>query len=275
MFFKQAASRGVGPWRTALVANTVAAIGFLALWPMGGTLPAWSLWWQPLIVAFTFIGGQLLTFLALEKGDVSIVTPVMGIKLLLVALLMTLLMGSSVRLGLWIACVLGMVGVALLHRSPHKRLKRNVHVGRTILMSMGAGVCYAFFDVLIMKWAPAWGPGRFLPVVMLLSAVLSLGFLPLMRAPITAIVEEQWRPLLAGAIFMCAQAMTLITTLAISQDGTAVNVIYNLRGLWSVAAVWWVGHWFGNVERAQGAETMRNRLLGALALSVAVVLVFV
>ena len=74
---------------------------------------------------------------------------------------------------------------------------------------------------------------------------------------------------------MAAQAMVLISTLAIFQDGTAVNVIYNLRGLWSVAAVWFVGHWFGNEERQLGRETLGWRLAGAVVLSAAVVLVFV
>jgi hypothetical protein len=110
---------------------------------------------------------------------------------------------------------------------------------------------------------------------MLLSGVLSLGFVPLFSQPLRSISRQQWRPLLGGSFFMAAQAMVLINTLAVFQDGTAVNVIYNLRGLWSVAAVWFVGHWFGNVERQLGRETLGWRLAGAVVISAAVVLVFV
>ena len=272
LFFKQAASRGVGPWRTALVCNGVTGIAFLSLWPLGGTFPGVDLLWQPLIVAGLFVSGQVLTFLALDKGDVSIATPVMGIKLILVAFFTTLLLGRQVRHGLWIAAALSVLGIALLHRGP---VKRGAHVGRTIVFGLLAGAAYALFDVLVMKWAPAWGPGRFLPATMLLSATLSLGFIPLFKEPISSINRLQWRSLLGGSLFMASQAMILVTTLAIFQDGTAVNVIYNLRGLWSVAAVWFVGHWFGNVERQYGDETLRWRLFGAVALSAAVVLVFV
>ena len=272
MFFKQAASRGVGPWRTAVVCNGLTGVAFLTLWPLGGSFPGVALLWQPVIVAGLFVGGQLLTFLALDTGDVSIATPVIGIKLILVAVFTTWLMATPVRASLWVAAALGVLGIALLHRGPKGGRGR---VGRTILYALAAGVAYALFDVLVMKWAPAWGPGRFLPLTMLLSGVLSLGFIPLFSKPLRSISRSQRLPLLGGSLFMAAQAMVLITTLAVFQDGTAVNVIYNLRGLWSVAAVWFVGHWFGNVERHLGRETLGWRLAGAMVLSAAVVLVFV
>lgn len=272
LFFKQAAARGVGPWRTALCCNGFTAIAFLALWPLGGTFPGFALLWQPLIAAVLFVGGQVLTFLALDKGDVSIATPVLGVKLILVAFFTTLLLSTSVRPGLWVAAALSVLGIALLHRGPSKQ---QAHVGRTILLALLAGASYALFDVLVMKWAPAWGAGRFPPITMLLSGLLSLGFIPLFKAPLRAISRDQARSLIWGCLFMAAQAMVLISALAIYQDGTAMNVIYNLRGLWSVAAVWLVGHRFGNFEKQHGKETFRWRLAGAVALSAAVVLVFV
>jgi hypothetical protein len=42
-----------------------------------------------------------------------------------------------------------------------------------------------------------------------------------------------------------------------------------------VIIVWAVGHWFANREQHLGASVMRGRLVGALFLSAAVVLVFV
>ena len=70
------------------------SIIFLTATPLlgvGGTL-AYALvngvlWWQPVLVALTFIAGQAFTFVALQRGDVSVATPMLGIKILLVALL--------------------------------------------------------------------------------------------------------------------------------------------------------------------------------------------
>ncbi|NCF90430.1 MAG: EamA family transporter, partial [Verrucomicrobiaceae bacterium] len=143
LFFKQAASRGVGPWRTALVCNGLTGVAFLALWPLGGSIPGVSSLWQPVVVAGLFVGGQLLTFLALDKGDVSVATPVIGIKLILVAVFTTWLLATPVRSSLWLAAALSVVGIAFLHRGPQGGQGQ---VGQTILFALAAGVTYALFD---------------------------------------------------------------------------------------------------------------------------------
>jgi hypothetical protein len=42
-----------------------------------------------------------------------------------------------------------------------------------------------------------------------------------------------------------------------------VNVVYALRGLWSVGLVVWVGGWVGNREAGLPARVMGVRALGA------------
>jgi hypothetical protein len=64
----------------------------------------------------------------------------------------------------------------------------------------------------------------------------------------------------------------LIASIGIYGKATAINVIYSARGLWSVLAVWWVGHWFANRERERGADVFRSRLLGAALLLAAIAL---
>ncbi len=272
LFLRQAAREGAGPWRTGFICNTVAAGLFLGLLPFGGQWPGLALIWQPFVVACFFVSGQILTFFALEKGDVSVATPVMGCKLIIVAFLAATLTTEVVTASLWCAAILSTLGIAFLNRGPSQKHR---YVLRTILLAFLAGASYAFFDVLIMKWAPAWGAGRFLPTAMLMAGILSLGFVPLFRQPLTQLPRPAIRPLFLGAFFMAMQAIILVSGLAIFGDATAMNVIYSLRGLWSVAAVWFIGHWFANDEREVGAITMRWRLLGAMCLSAAVVLLFV
>ena len=142
------------------------------------------------------------------------------------------------------------------------------------MLAMLAACGYALFDVLVMKWAPAWGAGRFLPIVMLFGAVFSTGFIPLFRKPLREVDPRGWKPLLLGALFIALQSLILVYALASFGDGTAMNVVYSTRGLWSVLAVWWLGHWFANQEMTLGAATMKARLLGAGFLCAAIVLVF-
>jgi hypothetical protein len=141
-------------------------------------------------------------------------------------------------------------------------------------LALAAASCYALFDVLVMTWSPDWGAGRFLPLTMVFSGLLSLGFIPLARSE-PRLSRQARRALAGGATFIALQALLLVSTMALFGDATAVNVIYSTRGLWSVLVVWWLGHWFDNSERASGVAAFRARLLGAGCLCAAVGLVFV
>ena len=47
------------------------------------------------------------------------------------------------------------------------------------MLALAAAASFALFDVLVQKWSASWGPGRFLPVLFGIAAVLSLGWIPL------------------------------------------------------------------------------------------------
>ncbi len=271
LFLKQAGGFGVGLWRTTFVANLICGVSFNVLWFLGGSFPSVTQWWQPALVALLFLAGQILSFLAIERGDVSVATPVLGIKVVLVAIFVSLVLRESVSPAMWLAAALSSVGIVFLNRggtgpSPH-------HAGLTIALGMLAAACYALFDVLVQKWSPAWGAGRFLPMLMWVVALYSLALIPFFHAPLRAVPHAAWRPLLFGGGFIAAQGIFLISALSLYGKATAVNVVYSSRGLWSVLAVWWLGHWFGNTERDRGTEVLRWRLLGALLLLAAIVLV--
>ena len=272
LFLKEAATHGVGAWRTGFLCNWVAALLFLALWPMGGSIPSLGLLYQPAIVGLLFVIAQIFTFLSLQRGDVSVATPVLGSKVILVAFFTLLVTGESVRLTLWIAAACSCLGIGFLNRSGSST---HHHVVITILCALGAATGYAIFDVLVMTWSPLWGAGRFLPIAIFFAGVLSFAFLPFFGGSLRDIKPSAWRPLSCGAALIALQSIILVTALAIYGDATAMNVVYSTRGLWSVLAVWWLGHLFKNRERALGAAAMKSRLTGALFLCAAVVLVFV
>ncbi len=266
---KRSAELGSGVWRTAFVSNLVSAGFFAFLLPLGGTFHA-DLLWQPALVAVFYLLGQLLNFLALQKGDVSVATPVMGLKIILVAVFTTLLLTSGVSVKLWIAAGLSSLAIALLNRpdgTPHH------HVGRTILFSAGSAAMFAIFDVLVQKWSPAWGLGRFLPVMLGFVAAFSVVFVPLFQAPLREVPRAAWPWLLGACVFIGLQSLIFVSTIARFGGATTANVIYSSRGLWSVVGVWAIGHWFSNREQHLGASVLRWRLAGAVLMMAAIALV--
>jgi drug/metabolite transporter (DMT)-like permease len=268
IYLKDASSRGVGVWRTTVVTNVMFSLVFSSLWLLGGRWPERPAWIQPATTAGLFLAGQVLALIALQRGDVSVATPVMGLKVVLVAFFVTWILGDRVPGVVWAAAALSSVGVIFLSRRGE-----GPHAGGTfpaLLFGALAAAAFALFDVLVQKWSPGWGAGRFLPAMMGFVALYSLGLLAVGREPVPA---GAWRPLLLGGLFIAVQGALLITSLAVFARATTINVVYSARGLWSVALVWAVGHWFGNRERDQGAAVLRARLLGAALLLGAIVLV--
>jgi drug/metabolite transporter (DMT)-like permease len=285
-------------WRTTRIINYTTAVVAAPLWLLGGTIPASSLWWQPPVAGSLFFAGQVFSLLALNKGDVSVATPVLGVKILLVALLSVVLTGDTISARLWTAAALSTAAIALLNfqrsrgptptrsRSAAARLARaagatdpghpQARVGTTILLAALGAASYACFDVLVQKWSPAWGTGRILPIVMICAGVYSISLrrFEAARGASHESTSRAYTPwLAAGAACFAVQGLTFISTISIYRQATSANVLYSSRGLWSVVAVWGIGHWFTNREQHLGARVLVWRFVGAILLMAAIVMV--
>ena len=269
MLLKRASDLGADVWRSTRIINYTQALMAVPFWLLGGTIPGFSLWWQPVVAGALFFAGQVFTLLALTTGDVSVATPVLGVKIVLVALLSVVLIGDPIGARLWTAAALSSVAITLLNLSPGHSHRR---VARTIVLAALGAAAYASFDVLVQKFSSVWGTGRFLPLAMACGAAYSLA-LPRGR---TAIHRES-RPyapwLAAGALCFAMQGLMFMSAVSIYRQVTSANVLYSSRGLWSVVGVWAVGHWFTNREQHLGTRVLAWRLIGAILLLAAIVIV--
>jgi drug/metabolite transporter (DMT)-like permease len=270
LVIKRASEFGVGVWRTAFVANVIGALVFQPLWLLGGNLLP-ELWWQPLVVSVLFTVGNWLSFMAIDRGDVSVVAPVLGLKILLVAVIVTVFAGAQLRWQLWAAAVLASLGIALLNQSGGRTTHHDV--GRTIITAGLAAAVFAVFDVLVQQWSPAWGLGRFIPLVMGVSGVLSIAFVPRFRAPLSAIPRGAWPWLLVGSALLGVQSILFVSTVAHWGQAAPANVLYSSRGLWTVLLVWAFGHWVKSREQHLGRRVLTWRLAGAFLMMSAIVMV--
>jgi drug/metabolite transporter (DMT)-like permease len=270
LLIKRSTDFGVGPWRTLFVSNLIGAVLFQALLPFGGPFP-WGLLWQPAVGGMLFLVAQLCNYLSLQRGDVSVATPVLGLKIVLVALFSILLHTQGVSPALWAAAGLSSLGIALLNRTSGT----HHHIGSTILYSFLTAAFYALSDVLIQKWLPHWGVGRYLPAQLGFVGLFSFAAIPFFPAPLRQIPRPAWPWLLGGCVAISLQSLVFSLTIVLFHNATAANVLYGTRGLWSVVAVWAVGHWFSNREQHLGAAVLRWRLAGAVLMLLAVVLVMV
>ena len=271
LVFKRSSDLGVGLWRTTFVANMIVAVLFSCLWLLGGHPIDRELLWQPGVIALCLFVGQLAQFLALEKGDVSVAVPIFGLKVVIVAFLTPLLTGDAVSMKLWIAAFFSVLGITFLNQKSNGQSPRNL--GVTLLAGCVGAISFAVFDLLVQKWGPYWGVGRLLPCIFWINALLSFGLIFRFSAPLSQIPRQGWAWLTGGSVLLGTQSMIFVSTLAVYGKATSANIVYASRGLISVLLVWAIGHWFMNQEQNLGAKVLRWRLLGAVLMLCAIVLV--
>jgi len=269
--FKRAGDFGVGVWRTTFIANWACALIFLPVWLRHGFAPVTlTAYWQPAVIGVLFLAGQILMFLAITRGDVSVATPVMGVKVLLVALFSGLIGLGVVPFKWWVGASLSVAAVGLLNLQGGGAHRR---VGQTVMLTVLSATMYALSDVLVQKWAPAWGAGNFFPPMFFIVGLYSFALLAFARGGLGGIAAGAWRWVGLGALCNALTNAGIAITLGIWGNATAVNIVYSSRGLFSVALVWGVGHWFSNAEQHAGRGVLLSRLAGAAAMIGAIGLV--
>jgi drug/metabolite transporter (DMT)-like permease len=273
MFIKRTCDLKVGLWTLTFAANLTTGLAFALLLGLGGPGQPVSMLWQPALSACFFIIGQVFAFLAIQQGDVSIATPIFGTKIIFVAAIVTLMINEPVSGMLWLSAIMATVAVTLLNRGGAKGDSRKFFI--TVLLALTSSLGFSAFDVSVTVFAPAWGPGVFLPIMMGMVSLFSLGFLMKMT-PLKEAVPKKALPWLCGAaLFMALQAISIVYGLARFGDAPRMNIVYAARGVWSILLVWFVGHWFQNLEQNLGGRVMIWRLVGTLLLTAAIVMALV
>ncbi len=270
---KLAAKAKVDIWRTNFISNLLTAICFQPFWLVSGELPSWELWWQPAIVAALYIVGQVLTLLSLTKGEVSIAAPVLGLKLMVVPLFIFVIGAGELPKSIWLACGTAALAVVLLNVSRH-RVTRGTLLFSVLAAAAGAGA-FAMFDVCVQLWSKDWGHGGFLPVMFLFSTLFSLAFIPLFDEGLAKLSPLAKRALAGVGVFFALQALAIVISVAYWQKAASSNVVYSTRGLCSLLVVACFGGWLGVQDAGLDRRTLVFRLVGALLMMVAIVILLV
>lgn len=268
MMLKRAMDGG-HPWRVLFIVNLMGAVLFQSWLLHGGNPLTAEHITHAMLAGTAFFIGQVLTFIAISRGDISIATPVLGTKVVFVALLVFLTGGEHLGWKLWVATFLTTLALALLGgewRANRARLLVSV------AFSFLASIAFAATDVMQQLWVPAVGFGHFGPVMFATVGLLSFTLIPFFSAPLTQMPRPMVIWAFGGGLLLTIQAMGIAYCIAVFHEVTVTNVLYNTRGLWSVALVWVVGHWFSNAEKQVGRAVMTRRLVGALILLGAVYL---
>ena len=276
---KQAISKGASPWTGTFYGNLWLGLIWGAIALYRGEIVPREAWTDAGIIGLCFVFGQMFTYLAYQYGDVSVATPIFGLKVLLVAVLASLLGGQSISGVVWIAGALACAGVILIQwsgKSANDSTSADAspaRIGLTIVLALSAGFSLSLFDVFLGKWATGrWNSLAFLPAMFGSAAVLSIVFLPWVDRfrHLDELGAKWW--MLGGTLLMASQAMSMCYTLSTFGDVARTNIVYSLRGMWGVIFAWLLARILKSNEASVPRATMIRRLTGAGLLTAAVIL---
>jgi drug/metabolite transporter (DMT)-like permease len=270
MMLKRATENGAGPWRVTFITNWMLAACFSVLWlfPVENSVSVANVF-HTFVAALLFFIGQIFTFLALSRGDVSVATPVLGSKVIFVALFTVLLGAAVVTPAMWCAVLLTAVATALLGGGG--KVQRDA-LFRSLLYGFSAATVFGLTDVLQQRWVRLWGFPHFAAMMFFWVALMSFALVPFFRGSLRELPAVSWRWAVGGGATLALQAGGIAWGI-VYIGATTTNVLYNSRGIWSVVLVWTIGHWFGNTERTQGRAVMLRRLCGSALLLAAIALI--
>lgn len=270
-FLKVAGERGVTSLQATLVTNTSLALLFMWFVPWHDS-PFPATWWPSIALGALFAVGQFFTMLAIARGCPSISTPVLGTKVVLVALMVTFAVGTPLKTSTWMAAMLTTVGIGILamsasHMSGQGRLAAFAY-------ALGAAGAFGAFDVMTQYWSPRLGFGRFMPWGTLIGAGMTACVIAVKERGFSGIPRPAWGSMALATALNVGQSLLLIWAIGRFADAAGLNVVYGSRGIWSVLVVWLLGAYLGAKERITGARMLVQRLCGATVIAAAIVLAF-
>ena len=269
---KKALELGCGQVRTVILSNLILSVCFFphlflcAGWPTLGELGIGA------GLGSIFLLAQALLFRALRAGDASMVSPLMGIKSILVAFFLILLGFSDAPLprSTWLAAALTAVAVALIGW-PARNTGSTTAKG--ILLAIGSAAAFSLLDSMVPHFSHQTDPLRMLFCIFGSLGLLTLVLLPWKEEAIFRRGQAgdpwAWR----SSILIAMQAVLMSTAIACYRVPTEVNVVYSSRGLWTILFVAWLGKKLCLSEGSLTHWVKVRRLVGSILLGICILLI--
>src|SRR5438477_5615640 len=175
MVYKRAYLEGASVAHTAILNNVMLGIVFLPLLALETRPIRWDKWEQPVLTSLVYVLGHFLNVLALRVGDVSLVTPLLGSKIIFVAFFGWAIFGAQLSGSLWVAAALATAGIVMMG---YTEVRFQGRLGLTTSTALGSAAFFALTDTAIQAWGTGFGAWSFLALQFAGLGAFSLLLLP-------------------------------------------------------------------------------------------------
>ncbi len=230
-------------------------------------IPDFAQLWRPLLVGVFFALGNCTTFLCAHCGEVSLMTPVMGVKIPMVFAVAGAVAGVSPSPSVLVAGFVCCAAVFMMGFDKSALVSGKILP--TILLALCSCFFYAVCDVLAQHLAGGFKPVVFLGYASAVLALSSAPFVPKMIGEFSA-GGRNVAAAMAAAALMAVESALMFYALSGGFDAALCNIIYNTRGVVSVVLVYALSGMFPQLEHLSKASAWR-RLAGSAMILAAVV----
>lgn len=228
-----------------------------------GSIPTMNDLQSGVLLGSIFFLSQTACFFALEKGDASMVTPIMGAKSIFVAFFVLLLgLSGTPSQATWIAVTLAAVAVALIGWPAQGGKVSFMAIGLGLLTAAGFGLT----DAMVPSLAQQSTPSHVVSIMFLTVGSASTLLIPLVRGTFFKIRKKADIWMFASCIPMGIQAVLMSIAIAFYQVPAEANVFYACRGIWAIILAGWLGRTIGLQEGKISKPLLIRRLFGAVLL---------
>ena len=257
---KRGLELGAGTVRSLLFSNWIMALFFIPYPLIEGSIPTINDLRAGVLLGSIFFLSQTACFFALEKGDASMITPIMGAKSIFVAFFVLVLgLSGTPSQATWIAVTLAAVAVALIGWPAKGGKISFMAIGLGLLTAAGFGLT----DAMVPSLAQQSTPCHVVFIMFFTVGCASFLLLPLVKGTIFKIRKKSDIWMLASCMPMGIQAVLMSMAIAFYQVPAEANVFYACRGIWAVILASWIGNRIGLKEGKMNKPVRIRRILGA------------
>ena len=260
LFSKRALETGAGTFRSLVWSNWAITLAFVPFPFLADRSIEAEALLPGMLLGVIFFFAQMACFLALRRGDASVVTSVIGSKSLFVAFFLVLLgFRESLPGKIWIAALLAAVAVALLSwpSQSHRPALSSVALATFTAASFG------LTDALVPHFVKSTHPLNLLFVMVATVGILSVPVIPFCRGRFMGWRRSADKWLLWGSLLVAGQAILMSIAIGFYNIPTEANIVYASRGLWSILFAVWIGSRIGVSEASAPKPVIVRRVLGA------------
>jgi hypothetical protein len=216
------------------------------------------------------------------------VGPVLGLKVIFVALLESLVKQQSIGAGVYWGALVSLLGITFSSQTDRWSLHPRELLRPGVALMIGAALCLGVSDMFVRatigRWhGDSWAVARYIALVLGLCAAFGLALLPVVGRAVksverickldwTAARALWWTLLLCAVSIFCVQYF-FFTSIAVGQRITVTNILYNTRGLFLVAMAAFLTLSRGSHLERAGWRAYTYRAIGVLLTLGAIALV--